>query len=421
MFYFASDNPLAPSVVSQLKALKNAGFHPDANVVARFDPHTVGTPTHTFDFNIFLKKEALAALKALGGPKVLDTLKTSHRLEDPAKEKIRKKLNVPDGHQVGFRPDDPFIRNLVFDKLWGDATVLKNGGEEEKINDCIGRILTSSVEHQFVQATKKQHTNGGRASGLPRGVVVEFDPPNPDKIDSQVETSGGVKTKNTPGVEGSTVRKKTSGEAGHENGSGAAAKKVREAEIDPKQALDEFLQFCAKNYPARHYMLFVLGHGLIVGNDMFLLDEHAKKPTLSLTDLDEVLGNFDKAINDKALNKDIKKGDPKRELSLIAFHACSMSSIEVAYQLQGKARYMLASQGPEFVGSLPYTQILIRVFNDLVDGANDIECTVTKIFNYCFYNSYDFQMAGYSFDLCLCDLEGMSKTKDAIKNLTSEL
>ena len=27
MFYFASDNPLAPSIVSQLKALKNAGFH----------------------------------------------------------------------------------------------------------------------------------------------------------------------------------------------------------------------------------------------------------------------------------------------------------------------------------------------------------------------------------------------------------
>jgi hypothetical protein len=38
MFYFASDNPLAPSIVSQLKSIKDAGFHPDANVIARFDP-----------------------------------------------------------------------------------------------------------------------------------------------------------------------------------------------------------------------------------------------------------------------------------------------------------------------------------------------------------------------------------------------
>jgi len=39
MFYFASDNPLAPAIVSQLKAIKNAGYHPDINVVAQFDPN----------------------------------------------------------------------------------------------------------------------------------------------------------------------------------------------------------------------------------------------------------------------------------------------------------------------------------------------------------------------------------------------
>ena len=28
MFYFASDNPLAAGIVSQLKSIKQAGFHP---------------------------------------------------------------------------------------------------------------------------------------------------------------------------------------------------------------------------------------------------------------------------------------------------------------------------------------------------------------------------------------------------------
>ena len=49
MFYFASDNPLASTIVSQLKALKEAGYHPEANVIAQFDPHAVNTPVHVFD------------------------------------------------------------------------------------------------------------------------------------------------------------------------------------------------------------------------------------------------------------------------------------------------------------------------------------------------------------------------------------
>src|SRR5437660_8159363 len=51
MFYFASDNPLAPGIVSQLKALKQAGFHREVNVIARFDPDVENTPAHVFDVN----------------------------------------------------------------------------------------------------------------------------------------------------------------------------------------------------------------------------------------------------------------------------------------------------------------------------------------------------------------------------------
>src|SRR5829696_8825732 len=84
MFYFASDNPLAISIVSQLKAIKSAGFHPDANVVAQFDPFTEGTPTHVFDVNLINK------LKSNGIP------------------------------NIGFVSNDPFVRNMLEDKLWRD-------------------------------------------------------------------------------------------------------------------------------------------------------------------------------------------------------------------------------------------------------------------------------------------------------------
>src|SRR5215211_5184165 len=82
MFYLASDNPLAPGVVSQLKAIKNAGFHPDANVVTQFDPYVEGTPTHIFEVNLV------------------------------------NKLKQPGIANVGFQGNDPFVRNLVEDKLW---------------------------------------------------------------------------------------------------------------------------------------------------------------------------------------------------------------------------------------------------------------------------------------------------------------
>src|SRR5688572_2055564 len=82
MFYFASDNPLAISVVSQLKAIKAAGFHKQANVVVQFDPFTEGTPTHIFDVNLMNKVKA--------------------------KEESRFPLES----------NDPVERNLIEDKLW---------------------------------------------------------------------------------------------------------------------------------------------------------------------------------------------------------------------------------------------------------------------------------------------------------------
>ena len=80
MFYFASDNPLAVSAVSQLKAIKDAGFHPTANVIAQFDHATEGTPTHIFDVNVV------------------------------------NKLKLTEGHDIGFSGNDPSVRSLIEDK-----------------------------------------------------------------------------------------------------------------------------------------------------------------------------------------------------------------------------------------------------------------------------------------------------------------
>ena len=246
MFYLASDNPLAPGTITHLKAIKNAGYHPDVNVLAQFDPHTVNMPVHIFDVNSV------------------------------------EKLKNPNKANIGFRGNDPFVRNLVSDKLW-----------------------PHDVKEQLKKVMKKQSVN------------LPFNPPvPPDKL--------------------------------HD-------------ELAPKDSLDLFLEFCQANYPARHYMLFIVGHGVVVGNELFLRDEHvgttrlgnSRPSSLSLIDLATILGKFKGRL---------KKG---QQLEMLGFHACSMSGVEVAFQLQGLANYMLAAQGPTYNGAWPYRQILVRLFNDL--------------------------------------------------------
>jgi hypothetical protein len=320
MFYFASDNPLAPGIVSQLKALKQAGFHPEANVVVHFDPNADNMPVHIFDVNLVNKIRA-------GGK-----------------------------HKIGLSLNPPVVGSLAEDKLWGKQ------------------------EKEIIRAALKKEL-GDKS--------IDYVPP-----DTPAKMSG---------------------------------------EQNPKDALHTFLDFCRKHYPARHYMLFILAHGLVMGNNLFLFDEHAPERSLSLIGLGAVLRSFKRKLDEQ-----------KAQFELVSFHCCSMGGLEVAYELQGTANYMLAAQGPAFVGSWPYAQILISIFNKigrLLAAENGIEkenrggtavskkespATIMKelvkeIWTHCYLNSYDFQLAGYSFDVCLCDLNKVQEIGTPLKELSSEL
>ncbi|HKS11091.1 MAG TPA: clostripain-related cysteine peptidase [Pyrinomonadaceae bacterium] len=313
MFYFASDNPLAPGIVSQLKSLKAAGYHPDANVVTQFDPYTEGTPTHIFDVNLL------------------------------------NKLKHPGIVNVGFQGNDPFVRNLIEDKLWRDQSTRKG----ELVRVALKKLLQEQREIIYMAPV----------------------PPN-DQLTSHL--------------------------------------KLREPmeEPDPQESLKSFLDFCRTRYPARHYALFILGHGVVVGNDVFLYDEHASKQSVTLTELGLAMREF---------KKDVELEDA--EFEFVSFHSCSVSSLEVAYELKETAKYMLASQGPAFVGSWPYRSILIRIFNDLVRfGSNiDVKQMLLRIYHYCLHNSADYLLAGYSFQLTLCNLQKVENIKSPIEKLAKAL
>jgi hypothetical protein len=186
-------------------------------------------------------------------------------------------------------------------------------------------------------------------------------------------------------------------------------------EKEAATSLRYFLEYSRYYYPARNYMLVLMGHGVIVGNDSFLPDTDDDS-AITLRQLDWILHRFAKKVRAE-----------KGEFQLVGLHSCSMNSVELAYQLAGSARYLIGTQGMAFPGSWPYRQVLKKVFNTLRrnkgkkerGGSNAptlVQKILTGIQDLTFYNSLDFGVAGFSADLSLCSLD-----KDKVNRLTVPL
>lgn len=216
---------------------------------------------------------------------------------------------------------------------------------------------------------------------------------------------------------------------------GPAAKKLSEVleaplEKEAKEALSAFLAFCREQYRARHYALVLVGHGMIVANDAFLPDEFPMS-SITLKDLGENIGNFG------------------GKLELLGLHSCSMSAIEVAYELKGKAKYMIASEGPAYVQGWPYRKLLQKLFQFLNDrnannghnshnGQNgtvmpqsepidvrplDVRPLMEGLYLLASSNGLDFTLSGYSQDLSLINLDSNNfpPLTEAIEELVAQL
>jgi Clostripain family len=320
MFYLASDNALSPLVVSHIKAIKDAGYQFNTDVLVYFDPQEPGVPTKIYDVNSKRKEEAL---------------------------KIGKRRDSGHLHSVIGDDNDSFVRNMVDDEL----------------------------------------------------PLKEFDA----AMAAMSELSDG-----------------------------SAAEK----------SLAAFVEYAISEHEAENYILFLLGHGMVVGNDSFLPDDDPPSG-IKLLQLDQILRRF-----------------PKGTLQLLALNSCSMSGIEVAYQLKGAANYMIATQGLSFVNCWPQRQLLKKILNT-VEGAKNrawkaaykkgtkngtdeatvaaataaadaaavkarvkqIPRLIEKLYFHALFNSTDFLTAGYSADLVLCNLgeENLNRLQGSLQPLIAKL
>ncbi|HJQ68562.1 MAG TPA: clostripain-related cysteine peptidase [Blastocatellia bacterium] len=200
-----------------------------------------------------------------------------------------------------------------------------------------------------------------------------------------------------------------------------------ERELEAEEALKSFLTFCREQHTARRYILFLVGHGMIVGNDTFLPDDNPIS-AITLNELGVILHDFADKV------KEQKGGGA---LELVGLHSCSMSGIEVAYELKGSANFMMASQGPSFAGDWHYRQILKRSFTFADDekpakpgvrkrGGEQSDPKILRLIESLYFRTLfstrDGSDAGYSHDLTLCSLDeekydGPEGLTTLIKNL----
>jgi hypothetical protein len=276
MVFFAGDPHLSPSMTSQLKAIKDAGFQANTSVLVHYDPNERGVAVTTFDINNQRKKDLL--------------------------------LTINQGTKIGDGKD-PFVRNLLEDSINGAN---RTNNADQALRACLG-------------------------------------------IGAKPE------------------------------------------------------------YQAKHYILFLVGHGVIVGNDMFLPDTNPLSG-ISLTQLGDTLRHFKASIPDDAA------------IELIGLHSCSMSAIEVVFELKGIATYLMATEGESFVDSWPYRQLLKKVLNavDLSKSKKtdvDVNALITSINKLSLHNSTDFMFSGLSADLCLCSLDrqNVEALEKPIENLVIAL
>ncbi len=127
--------------------------------------------------------------------------------------------------------------------------------------------------------------------------------------------------------------------------------------------LSDFLSWSKANYPSEHYGLFLLGHGW--GWRGLLEDDNpvSATPLANGKPPEFVLSSL--AGLRQAVSKNFSSSSP---LDLVVMDLCNMGGLEVAYELRGLTRYLVATPGEMPFMSFDYEKSLAPLPSGLASG-----------------------------------------------------
>lgn len=175
--------------------------------------------------------------------------------------------------------------------------------------------------------------------------------------------------------------------------------------MDSAVPLIRFISWGMKEYPAKHYALVMWDHG---GGFTGSMSDDDSGGMLS----NAALGNSLKLIEDVTGN----------HIDLINFNACLMAQAEVAYELNGKADYLVASEEVEAALMLPGhsgTTPQRKVIADLKKGIKERgEITPEELAKlYVFESKNQFGSSLFTSTQSAIDLRKIPELKDCADNL----
>jgi len=173
--------------------------------------------------------------------------------------------------------------------------------------------------------------------------------------------------------------------------------------------LEKFVSYGMKNYPSKKTMLLISDHGY--GWRGICQDESNGDVLMPLDGIGSVL-------------KDVKAKTGKG-VDLLAFDACSMASLEGAYELRGAVPYIVASETMEPYDGLPYEMFITDMVTTPTISPRDLASNIVDEYVLYYSSKWDYphQMT-YSQDfatMAAVDTSKMGAVGDAFQNLAKVL
>ncbi len=173
--------------------------------------------------------------------------------------------------------------------------------------------------------------------------------------------------------------------------------------------LEKFVTFGMAKYPAQKTMLLISDHGY--GWRGICQDETNGDVLMPIAGIRTAL-------------QDVKASTGKG-VDLLAFDACNMATIEVAYELRGVVPYMVGSETTEPFDGLPYDMMITEMVNNPGISAADLSKVIVHDYVVYYSSKWDYphQMT-YSQDfatLAAVDLSMIQPVGDAFQNFAAVL
>ncbi len=171
-------------------------------------------------------------------------------------------------------------------------------------------------------------------------------------------------------------------------------KSLGELDMGDPGTLRDFIKFSVNNYPADHYMLVIWDHGSYPG---FIALDYSHRDMLTGREINQ-------ALRESGVYFDI-----------IAFDACLVSTIEMAYEIMDYGDYMTASEEVEPAPGYPYQEILSAITSNPLMSPRDFAVTIVNEY----YDSLINDMYGSYITLAAIDLRGIRNTIPLFKEFVN--